>query len=254
MIQTLAILISREASGAAQELRLRAPDLVRQLAPGQAVLVRGGWGADPYLRRTFYPVALDHESWTLRLSPSGDWADAWLQVAPVGATLDCIGPVGNGYRLRQKARNVLCIGEGDAAWALLPAMLEAEAAGLTVTFAMEASLVRDLILASRLPARVEYYTATPDGAGRGRLALAQMLAWADMTLAAGSPSFYARLAREVEAVRFAVTEGFAQVLYPATFLCGYGACQACVADVAGGRRRLCQRGPVLDLRDVIHGS
>ena len=99
---------------------------------------------------------------------------------PEGAEVDCIGPVGNGYHLRPQARNVLCIGEGDAAWALLPALLDAAAAGLAVTFAMEADLERDLIAATRLPAAVEYHTATPDAAGRGRLPLADMLAWADM--------------------------------------------------------------------------
>ncbi len=164
--------------------------------------------------------------------------------------MDCIGPVGNGYHLRPQARNVLCIGEGDATWALLPAILDAVAAGLTVTFAMEADLERDLIAAARLPAAVEYHTATPDAAGRGRLPLADMLAWADMLLSAGSLDFYERLATEIETARFGVVEGFAQALYPATFLCGYGACQACVADVAGGRRRVCRRGPVFDLKDV----
>lgn len=252
MIQTRATVVAREISGASQELRLHAPELARLLVPGQAVLVRGSWGADPYLRRTFHPVALDDETWTLRLPPSGDWAHAWLRVAPEGTTLDCIGPVGNGYHLREGARNILCLGESDAAWALLPAILEADAAGLAVAFAMEAALERDLIPAGRLPATVEYHTATPDAAGRGRLSLAGMLPWADMLLAAGSLAFYHRLTFEVEAARFGVAEGFAQALYPATFLCGYGACQACVADIAGGRRRVCRRGPVFDLKDVVH--
>jgi dihydroorotate dehydrogenase electron transfer subunit len=175
-------------------------------------------------------------------------------VALEGTPLDCIGPVGNGYRLREGARNVLCLGESHAAWALLPAILEADAAGLAVAFAMEAALERDLIPTGRLPANVEYHTATPDVAERGRLSLAGMLSWADMLLAAGSLAFYDRLALETEAARFRVAEGFAQVLYPATFLCGYGACQACVADVAGGRRRVCRRGPVFDLKDVVHAD
>ena len=153
MIQTHATLVAREVLGPGQELRLHAPELARQLRPGQAVLVRGGWGADPYLRRTFHPIALDEETWTLRLPPSGDWAHAWLRVAPEGAELDCIGPVGNGYHLRAQARNVLCIGEGDVAWALLPAILDAAAAGLAVTFAMEADLERDLIAAGAAACR-----------------------------------------------------------------------------------------------------
>ena len=55
----------------------------------------------------------------------------------------------------------------------------------------------------------------------------------------------------MKAVRYEISRGFVQALYPATFLCGNGACQTCVADVAGGRRRVCQRGPVFDLADVV---
>jgi dihydroorotate dehydrogenase electron transfer subunit len=255
MIQTAAVLLERTTSGAAQELRLHAPDLARALVPGQAVLVRGGWGADPYLRRSFTPFAVDAETWTMRLPPSGDWADAWLRTAPTGSVLDCLGPVGNGFALPSNARNLLCLGEADAAWTLLPLALRADTAGLAVAFAMEAALARDLILPARLPTAVEYRAAVPDAPGRGGLAsaLPELLRWADAVCAAGSLSFYDRLARAVEQARFTVAAGFAQVLYPATFLCGYGACQACVADVAGGRHRVCQRGPIFDLRDLLRG-
>ena len=70
-------------------------------------------------------------------------------------------------------------------------------------------------------------------------------------VAAAPLAFYGQLAAAVKAVRYEISRGFAQVLYPATFLCGNGACQTCVADVAGGRRRVCQRGPVFDLTDVV---
>ena len=39
------------------------------LAPGQAVLAKCGWGLEPYLRRTFHPVASDVETWTLGVPP-----------------------------------------------------------------------------------------------------------------------------------------------------------------------------------------
>jgi dihydroorotate dehydrogenase electron transfer subunit len=253
MIYSTATLIARETHAASQELALHAPELARLLGPGQAVLVRGGWGADPYLRRTFSPVALEGEAWALRVPPSGDRAHAWLRTAPLGTVVDCLGPVGNGFATPPGARNVLLAGEGEMAWSLLPAALRAERAGLAVAFAMEAGLARDLIPAGRLPAGVEYHAAVTEGPGRGGLGatLGDLMRWADALLAAGSLDFYARLAQAAEAARFRVIEGFGQVLYPATFLCGYGACQACVADVAGGRRRVCQRGPVFDLVEVL---
>ncbi len=172
MLQITATLIERRTLGSSQELRLQAPVLARMLAPGQAVLVKTGWGVEPYLRRTFYPVGLDDEGWTLRVPPGGDWGHAWLRAAPVGTQLDCLGPVGIGYSLPAGIRNLLCLGEGDvapmvgggcSAWALLPAIAQADRSGLAVTFAMEAPTGRDLIPAQRLPAAVEYHTPSVPG-------------------------------------------------------------------------------------------
>jgi dihydroorotate dehydrogenase electron transfer subunit len=256
MLQISAELVERQTVGVAQELRLHAPDLARQLTAGQAVLVRAGWGVDPYLRRTFYPIALDAETFTLRVPPGGDWGHAWLAAAAVGATLDCLGPVGNGFKLAESAHNVLCLGEGEHAWTLLPALQAAAERGAAVALAVDASSPRDAIPAHRLPATVEYHLATASGghgSGRGgKLAenLPTWLRWADAVLAAGSLDFYARLSEAVTVARFRVGRGFAQILYPATFLCGTGACQSCAADVAGGRRRVCLRGPVFDLADL----
>lgn len=261
MIQTTAALIARTTAGPAQELTLHAPELARVLGPGQATLIRCGWGLTPYLRRAFYPVAINTETWALRVPPSGDWGHAWLASTPVGTELDCLGPVGIGFNVPLGVRNVLCIGAGEPAWTLLPVIAVAEARGLSVTLAAEARTARELIPPQRLPASVEYHALTADsghitnqwaelltgssgGPGPG------LLAWADLVLAAGSLSFYSQLAAAVKTVRYEVSRGFVQALYPATFLCGTGACQACVADVATGRRRICLRGPVMDLREV----
>ena len=261
MLQITATLIERQTSGSSQELRLRAPILARALAPGQAILVKAGWGLEPYLRRTFHAIAIGDETWTLRVPPGGDWGHAWLRAAPLGTELDCLGPVGIGFSLPVNARNVLCLGEGDAAWVLLPVIALADAAGVAVTLAVEAFGARDLLPAQRLPATVEYHTAlrqrrpvarsgaTPLLEGVAQF-LPELLPWADVVMATGSLEFYATLATAVRAARFELTHGFAQVLYPATFLCGVGACQACVADLHGGRQRVCLRGPVLDLAEV----
>lgn len=255
MIQVSAAIISRQASGSHQELTLAAPDLARQLVAGQAVLVKAGPGFDPYLRRTFHPVAIDADVFAIRLPPSADWAHAWLRAAPEGSTVDCLGPVGNGFGVEGSVRNLLCIGQGTPGWSLLPLIRWAAAAGLAVTFAAGAASGRDSVPTGRLPAAVEYHLVTGDGrqdaAGTLLSTLSDLLPWADAVCAAGSLDFYARLADTIRAARYGVTRGFAQVLYPSAFLCGMGACQSCAADVAGGRRRVCLRGPVFDLSDMV---
>ena len=256
MLQAKAQLVQREIYGVSQELRLFAPQLAQQLTPGQPILVRTGWGLDPYLRRSFYPIAIDAESWTLRLPPSGDRGHAWLRMVPEGSEIDCFGPVGIGYTLPDGIRHLLCLGEDELAWTLLPLIAQADAQHLAVTLAVGATSARYTIPASRLPLATEYRVATVDGS-RGRKGdlmslLPELLSWADAVVAAGSLSFYHRLADAIREQRGLLAQGFVQALYPSsTFLCGTGACQACVADVAGGRRRVCLCGPVFDLVDII---
>jgi dihydroorotate dehydrogenase electron transfer subunit len=242
--------------GGALEITLFVPELVRSLRPGSAVLVRAGPGLSPYLRRTFYPTAIEAETWTFRIPSSPDWGHAWLRTLTAGAEVDCLGPVGNGWQLSRGVRNVLCLGVGEHAWSLLPLITSADAAGLAVTFVAGASATRDSVPANRLPPGVEYHLVTADGrpdvTPSLMSTLSDLLPWADTLVAAGQNTLYRPLAATIEAARYGPLGGFAQVLYQADLLCGVGACQACAADVAGGRRRVCLRGPVFDLVDVVH--
>ncbi len=255
MIQIRAQIQGRETRGATQLLHLTAPELAQRLHPGQALLIQTGWGLDPFLRRTFYPTAIGEQTFGIRLAPDADRGRAWLRMAPVGAEVDVLGPVGRGFSLPDHARRILCLGQGDGAWFLLPLVREAAARGVSVVLAMEATTKRQTIPARELPLAVEYHVATLDGSvgrrGDLRPLLPELLQWADGVMAVGGMTFYQLLARVIEDTRVTLPRGFAQALYQADFLCGFGACQSCAADVAGGRRRVCLRGPVFDLVDVL---
>ena len=255
LTQAIGTIVDRQAVGPAVEVVLRAPEIARLLAPGQAVLVKASPTLSPYLRRTVYPVAINAEHLTLRIAPSTDWGDAWLRVAPVGGEVDCLGPVGNGFSVEGGVRNLLCVGEGAQAWSLLPLIGWADAAGLSVTFVAGARSTRWALPPARLPEGVEYHLVSSDGSPDVvhplMSTLSDLLPWADALCAAMAGDALGVLADTVRAARFALSPGFAQALYPAQFLCGTGACQACVADVAGGRRRVCLRGPVFDLVDLV---
>jgi NAD(P)H-flavin reductase len=254
MMQVGATLVERRVMGAVQELRLQQPQLAARLTAGQPVLVRTGWGMVPYLRRALYPIAITADSWVVRLPADGDPGHAWLRTVPEGTELDCLGPIGLGFHLPDDTRRVLCLGEGEAAWCLLPLVVTADTLAMAVALAVEVLTEREAIPAPRLPPAVEYRLLLRGGRhGPERLedAWGDLLPWADVVMAAGSVPFYRRLVEAIRTHRLMVRPGLAQVLYPATLLCGTGACLACVADVAGGRRRVCRRGPVFDLTAVV---
>jgi NAD(P)H-flavin reductase len=152
-------------------------------------------------------------------------------------------------------RNLLCVGEGEAAWRLLPLVEWADEAGVAVALVVGAMSTRAGLPAARLPASVEYHLVTSDGSpnvARPLLStLSDLLPWAEALCASASLDMYGGLADTVRQARFTLARGFAQAIYPMQFLCGTGACQGCVAEVAGGRRRVCLRGPVFDLADIV---
>ncbi|NOX61859.1 MAG: hypothetical protein GXP42_07920 [Chloroflexi bacterium] len=255
MIQTKAHVVKRESERGHVILTLKAAALAMRLGPGQPILVRPGPGLDPYLPRTFHPLSIQDDLLSIRIPPDADRGHAWLRARSVGETLDCLGPVGRGFRIAAQARRLLCLGEGEWAWTLLSLVEKAVAQGVAVTLAVEATSATRAIPAQRLPLAVEYRLATVDGSRgrRGRIStlLPELLSWADAVAAAGTMAFYQTLAAAIEEQRLLLRHGYAQALYPSTFFCGVGACQTCARDVAGGRRRVCLRGPVFDLADIV---
>lgn len=255
MVQAKAKIVERESERGYVHLKLRAARLAARLAPGQPVLIRAGAGLDPYLPRTFYPLAIEEDSLDIRIPPDADRGHAWLRTRSVGQTLDCLGPVGRGFIVPDHARHLLCLGEGEWAWALLSLVERASARGAAVTLGVEAVSAARAVPPRRLPLSVEYRLATIDGSrgrkGRLREFWSDLLPWADAIAAAGSLTFLSELASAIEEHRLLLPRGYAQALYPISFFCGVGACQACVRDVAGGHRRVCLRGPVFDLVDML---
>ena len=249
ILQVQAEIVDRKFSGAAQELRLVAPALAAQLNPGQPVLVRAGWGRDPFLRRASTRLPWMAKASRCACCPAATWARPGWPLRRPGSTVDCLGPVGFGFAVPPGTRNLLCLGEEAAAWMLLPLVAQAveppgtngRPGGLVVTLAVEALGSRDLLPASRLPPTIEFHLATLDGSQgrRGRLGglLNELLTWADAVLRAGSPAFYDRLHAAIQATRYNPPRGFCQIHHAGQILCGVGSCQACRVDLATGRRR-----------------
>ena len=207
-----------------------------------------------YLRRPLYAVQLRGDEWLLHLPPDEDPGHGWLRRRAEGASVDLLGPLGNGFALPESGRNLLLLADltDNPGWlALLLDLLEPmldRGGRVTLLLRLDGSL--DEAALSHLPIAVEIHTAQDETAWAQMLTTA--IPWADQICAGVGGSRYATLAQAIQASRFRLEDGFCQILIQADILCGVGACLACVIPTAnGGITRACAHGPVFDLTRLV---
>lgn len=261
--------------GSAQLITLELPTAVEPLnVGGRYFLVRCGaqseleraeqWSI--YLRRALFVAAASHAlrtktqtdgseveekwgRWELLLGDPADPGQQWLAQLPVGATINLLGPLGQGYPLPARTRNLLLLTDEAHAPLLLPLIEPVLNRGGRVTLLLDGATPPTDLLA-RLPIPVEVrLAATP---AEWQHHLQETVRWADQLCAALPNPQYPALAETIRRLRFRLEPGFAQVLVQADLLCGVGACLACVIPLPdGSHTRACVHGPVFDLKGLV---
>ncbi len=256
MIQTQATVIEKESIAQAWwRLTVSAPALSPKLQPGQFLLLRCGKDFTCYLRRPIYPQFLKDDKLAILVQPDPDPGMAWLSARQIGDTLDIIGPLGQGFLLPEGVNNLLLVSDSRILAPLLGQMELALAARLSVTLAMEGSRRAALYPVTALPPSVEFQAATLDGSlghqGSVTDLLPELIRWADMVCAAGSPNLYRVLKKQAEEIRFGPQKGFMYALITDNLLaCGVGACFGCAIETELGLKLTCVDGPVFDLAEL----
>jgi len=242
-------------------LRVAAPDIASRAHAGQFVHVRPGERFDPLLRRPYSFHGIDRRAGEIELivKPLGAGGD-WIASRRAGDALDLLGPLGTAFVIRRATTHLLLVAGGTGI-APMKVLAEQEAARRNVTLVMGGRTIHHLWPAHRLPAAVEYVTATEDGSFgvRGRVtdALPPYLEWADQLCACGPWPMLAALGRmRAEAARATHVVAGKDVLMGAQAAveqhmgCAMGVCRACVVVTADGNARVCREGPVFSLGDV----
>lgn len=258
------VISERRELGALALLTLHAPDLARAARPGHAVLARCAppGSADPLLRRPLFLAGIDAEGGTVELlvAPE-DRGLAWLALQPAGARLDLYGPVGAGFALDARARNLLLAGAGPALPALIAvarAAVARQAAVVLLAAAPAAGLLPPPYL---LPLDVEYQTSDAGDealaallGGRASSPLPALsgspVAWADQVCLALTAPLVGPVSEAVRAGRLRRERGFALAALAGPMPCGLGTCQGCLFETRDGPRARCKDGPIFDLRDL----
>lgn len=229
-------------------LRLRAPDVAALLQPGQFITVAEPERLEPYLPTPIFPTHISAEDVGCLL-PMGD-RERWLAAPGAERPVQVAGPLGKGFALDGKARNLLVVSEGMDGLPLLALVQWAAARRLEVSALAWSPYSRaGLLPPGLLPSAAEYRSAV--GAEALAAALDETLRWADAVFAVGSPALYLAISEAVQRVRLRYARGFCQVLVRRPMACGLGVCGQCRIRLRRGSARVCADGPVFDLRDVV---
>lgn len=235
-------------------MRLKAPRTAMAARPGQFIHVRIGDGVDPLLRRPMSICRIGSDTLDLLIRRAGRGSNLMLD-RPAGESLDCLGPLGNGFTIHPSARNLLMIGGGSGVAPLMALAEQAVDSELSVVLLFGGRSAEMVLPAALLPDAVEYAVATDDGtAGRRGMVtelLPDYLGWADAVYACGPKPMFLSI---LEIVRRTGVRKPVQVSLEENMACGVGACFGCVVETRRGEMKsVCEDGPVFEMRDLAWG-
>lgn len=187
--------------------------------------------------------------WELAIPVHGYDHNQWVRELTVGARLNLLGPLGQGFVVQSQARNLLLLADAARLPMLFAIMEQMLDQGGRVTLVLRADTL-GADLRSRLPIPVELRLATTDHEFAQQLP--DTMRWADQVAAALPNDAYAMLVEPIRAARFRLEPGFAHASVEADLACGVGACLACAVSLPdGSRTRACVHGPVFDLATLL---
>jgi dihydroorotate dehydrogenase electron transfer subunit len=236
-------------------LQVRSPYLAQAAQPGQYTMVRccDALATDPLLRRPFFihTTQREREQFSLLVAARGR-GSAWLARQPEQATLDIMGPLGQGWKVPPTSRNLLLIGEGPLLASLTLLAQTAIEQELTVTLLCQFASAAEIYPPTLLSPEIEYHVTMPDSGAKPLVELVgNYLAWADTVFCAVSLTTAQTLYQRYEPLRH---KYIAQCLITHPFACASGVCLTCAIDTRAGPRLVCRDGPVFALGEVVAPS
>jgi len=255
---------------------IEAPDIAVAAQPGQFITVRCG---DFTLRR---PLSI-HQSSPLTGEDSGEGEIAllfkvagkgtlWLSRRQTGERIDILGPLGKGFSIKPRARNLLLVA-GGIGIAPLVLLMQHASSQHQITLIHGASTAAQLYPSampkigpssagkkrsklSPSPKGVQFVPVTEDGSmGKKGMAtdiLPDFLDRADQVYACGPVDMYKAMAetsRQAKQSNLKLRK--CQVSLEVRMGCGFGACYSCTINTKKGLKQVCSDGPVFELDDII---
>lgn len=247
-------------------LTLKLPEIARSASPGQFLHIRVDEMYDPLLRR---PMSIARADMIMgeveilyKVMGKGTYL---LSNKGEGETVDCIGPLGKGFKVPESGNFILVAGGRGVAPLLFLSERLLQRGNAQVTFLMGASTHSCLFYENGLLALgAKVGLATDDGSSGYKGPVTHILERelsqvpdqkATMILSCGPEA----MLKEVS--RICVSRQVpCQISLESLMACGVGACQSCVVEVYHDPqkpglgtfyKRVCVDGPVFDAKEVV---
>jgi len=235
---------------------IEAPDMAVAAQPGQFITVQCG---DLTLRRPLSVHQVSSGEIALLFKVAGK-GTLWLSQRQTGDRLDILGPLGKGFSIEPRARNLLMVA-GGIGIAPLAFLMQYISSRYQITLIQGASTATQLYTERCQPTAINYQgvqfiPVTEDGSmGRKGMAtdiLPDFLDWADQVYACGPVDMYkAMAAMTCRAKQSNLKRRKCQVSLEVRMGCGFGACYGCTINTRKGLKQVCRDGPVFELGDII---
>ena len=249
------ILSALEVIPEAYLFRLEAPEIAAEARPGQFVMVR--CGKDTVLPRPLSIHSTEGGEIALLFSVVGK-GTAWLSQLKKGDTLDIFGPLGNGYTIEPRSKNLLLVagGMGIAPLRFLADVAAGEGKKVTVILGARSgdcllpiSPPQSLFNKGMMPASFQCINATEDGSegfkGLATQLIPHYMEGIDQVFACGPMAMYRTMAQMPAFKRVPV-----QLSLEIMMGCGMGVCYGCTIKTKKGLKQVCKDGPVFGMGEV----
>jgi len=235
-------------------LTLLAPKIAASALPGQFVMVRVGEGLDPLLRRPFSIHRVNADGTLSLLFKVIGKGTRLLAGITAGATVDLIGPLGNGFNLDPPGSFCMIGGGMGIAplYFLAQKFRQTEYRGNNQPVLLGAQTQAELLLLAEEFSELGYsvLTATDDGSlghqGFVTELLDEILLQVKQVYACGPIPMMRKVALKCRDAGVSC-----QVSLETHMACGLGACLGCTFPASGGGyKHVCKDGPVLSAEEV----
>ncbi|RJX27239.1 MAG: dihydroorotate dehydrogenase electron transfer subunit [Dethiobacter sp.] len=240
-------------------LLLEDPQMARESLPGQFLHIRIRESLAPFLRRPFSIAGASPGEGTLqiifRLAGEGTRI---LSSVRQGEFLDCLGPLGSGFKpLKGPVFSVLVAGGVGVAPLLFLARTLVQEQKKVVLFYGASSLDELIPVRRFLPGEIEIRRATEDGSSGFRGLVTGLFEEAlknglkpEEIFACGPRPMLQALAEKNKGWSYPM-----QLSLEERMACGIGACQGCAVKISKGEetgcRLVCRDGPVFHSHEVV---